>query len=478
MKKLLAGVMMTAFTALAYENCTVDGISWNYSVSNGKATIELSDLPNVESIIIPDALGGYPVSAIGEWVFDGCSSLVSVKVPDGVEKIGAHAFASCTSLSEFVIGGNVISIGEGAFDGCTSLKSVEIPDSVKTIGYMAFCGCTALESVSIGKGLDSIADRMFDGCLSLLQVSITENVKSIGEGAFAGCERLVSVKNAGGVTVIGREAFDECHSLSDFTIGRNVESIGVGAFWGCEALMSITIPGSASSVGSLAFYECVSLETIAFLGGAPDGLKGSRIFDSATKVYYPEAYADSYKAIVPEEKFAGYVTADIPEIADESQIFAALLGSADSRLAANIKSVAEYARYRDWASGLIGVSREEVKKSPNAWLSYALAAPKLITSTPKDGDISIQSFTRAEAEGVFNFTVDIKDIAIGNGAEEANIRKVIEVEGASDLSPGSFSADSVCVNSANASDGKIKFEVRPQNGSEKSFFFKVKFPCH
>lgn len=478
MKKLLAGVMMTAFTALAYENSTVDGVSWNYSVSYGKATIELSDLPNVESIIIPDALDGYPVSAIGEWVFDGCSSLVSVKVPDSVEKIGAHAFASCTGLSEFIIGGKVISIGEGAFDGCTSLKSVVIPDSVKTIGYMAFCGCTALESVSIGKGLDSIADRMFDGCPSLLQVSITENIKSIGEGAFAGCERLVSVKNAGGVTDIGREAFDGCYSLSDFTIGRDVKSIGVGAFWGCEALMFITIPESVSSVGSLAFYECTSLETIAFLGGVPDGLQGSRILDSATKVYYPEAYADSYKDIVPEEKFAGYVTADIPEIAAESEIFAALLGSADTRLAANIKSVAEYARYRNWASSLAGVSLEDVKKSPNAWLSYALATSKLIASTPSDGDISIRSFNRAEATGAFNFTVDIKDIAIGNGAEEANIRKVIEVEGASDLSSGSFSADSVCVNAASASDRKIKFEVRPQNGSEKSFFFKVKFHCH
>jgi hypothetical protein len=66
MKKLLAGVMMTAFTALAYENCTVDGISWNYSVSNGKATIEFADIRNVEFIVIPDALDGYPVSAIGE----------------------------------------------------------------------------------------------------------------------------------------------------------------------------------------------------------------------------------------------------------------------------------------------------------------------------------------------------------------------------------------------------------------------------
>ena len=152
-----------------------------------------------------------------------------------------------------------------------------------------------------------------------------ENVKVIGELAFAGCESLVSVKNAGGVTVIKRQAFEGCRYLVDFTIGANVESIGIGAFWGCEDLKSVTIPGSVTSIGYLAFCDCTSLEAVVFLGKSPSGMEDSCILDSAMKVYYPETYADSYKSIVPDEKFAGSVIEDIPEVETDAEIAAALL---------------------------------------------------------------------------------------------------------------------------------------------------------
>jgi hypothetical protein len=50
------------------------------------------------------------------------------------------------------------------FDGCTSLTSVTIPDSVTSIGYRAFCHCTSLTSVTIPDSVTSIGDWAFDGC--------------------------------------------------------------------------------------------------------------------------------------------------------------------------------------------------------------------------------------------------------------------------------------------------------------------------
>ena len=454
-KNVVVSAIVIAMTAVnAGETCTVNGIEWNYSVTDGKAAIECMYGLESETLEIPSVLDGYPVEGIGSLAFEGCR-MSSVMIPESVK-----------------------TIGNGAFDGCTKLKSVMIPDGVKTIGYMAFCGCTSLESVSIGKGLASISDSMFEGCSSLAEVTVPENVKVIGELAFAGCESLVSVKNAGGVTVIKRQAFEDCHYLSDFTIGANVESIGVGAFWGCESLKSITVPDNVTSIGYLAFCDCTSLETVVFLGKLPNGMEDSCILDSAMKVYYPETDADSYKSIVPDEKFAGFVTEDIPEVETDAEIAAALLGSADARLAANIKTAAEYGRYRAWASGLAGVSRPEVKKSPNAWLSYALALPELLTSVPKDGDVSIVSFDKASFSNDFSFKVKVKGVEIGDEAQEGNIMKVFDVEGATDLSDSAFSAESVTVETADADNGKVDFMVRPKDSTAKSFFIKVRFRCH
>ena len=38
-------------------------------------------------------------------------------------------------------------IGEGMFDGCSSLSTVNIPDTVKAIGSYAFSDCVSLEHV-------------------------------------------------------------------------------------------------------------------------------------------------------------------------------------------------------------------------------------------------------------------------------------------------------------------------------------------
>jgi hypothetical protein len=200
--------------------------------------------------------------------------------------------------------------------------------------------------------------------------------------------------------------------------------------------------------------------------------------DSAQKVYYPEAYVDSYKSIVSDGKFAGYVLEGIPEVMKDEDVEAALIGSVDARLFDNIRTAIEYGRYRAWALGLVGVSCQEVKKSPNAWLSYALASSELITSAPKDGDVSIVSFDRAPSSNGFSLTVKVDGVEIGDGAHEDNIQKVFDVEGTANIADSAFSAESVTLESVTCDNGKVKFIVQPKDSTAKSFFFKVKFHCY
>jgi hypothetical protein len=59
--------------------------------------------------------------------FEGCSSLESIELHEGIISIEREAFEGCSKLAKIIIPASVTSIGnkssaEGAFDGCSSLS--------------------------------------------------------------------------------------------------------------------------------------------------------------------------------------------------------------------------------------------------------------------------------------------------------------------------------------------------------------------
>ena len=141
------------------------------------------------------------VTAIGDFAFRYCTSLVSVTIGDSVTSIGDFAFRYCTSLVGVTIPDSVTSIGTGAFHGCSRLASVTISDSVTTIDVGAFSGCTSLESVTIPDSVTSIDYYAFSGCTSLASVTIPDSVTSIGFEAFG---YLNYDSKAEGFTIYGK----------------------------------------------------------------------------------------------------------------------------------------------------------------------------------------------------------------------------------------------------------------------------------
>ena len=52
------------------------------------------------AVVIPDTYEGLPVTSIGNWAFEGCTSLTSVTIPDSVTSIEDYAFNRCHKLIE------------------------------------------------------------------------------------------------------------------------------------------------------------------------------------------------------------------------------------------------------------------------------------------------------------------------------------------------------------------------------------------
>ncbi|MGN0887081.1 MAG: leucine-rich repeat domain-containing protein [Candidatus Spyradenecus sp.] len=238
------------------------------------------------SVVIPES-----VTSIGDYAFCGCSSLTSAVIPDGVTAIGKFAFQGCSSLVSVVISERVTSIWDSAFCGCSSLTSIIIPEGVTIIGSSAFAVCSSLTSVVIPEGVTSIEHNAFQGCSSLTSVVIPEGVTSIGDAAFQNCSSLTSVDIPEGVTSIGVSAFQNCSSLTSVDIPEGVTSIGVSAFQNCSSLTSVVIPASVTSIGSVAFSSCSRLKEVTFLGDVPEGKSYG-----GDRINFVQAYAGKWNA--------------------------------------------------------------------------------------------------------------------------------------------------------------------------------------
>ncbi|MBQ9010328.1 MAG: leucine-rich repeat protein [Clostridia bacterium] len=118
---------------------------------------------------------------------DGLTETMFVLEPE-TKTIRSAAFGS--SLMEIRLPEGLEEIGQGVFFA-TKIKSLYIPGTVKSIGMQAFSFCHELETVGIGEGVEEITDRAFHGSKKLKGVSIPASVKQIDGLAFSDTENVV-----------------------------------------------------------------------------------------------------------------------------------------------------------------------------------------------------------------------------------------------------------------------------------------------
>lgn len=150
-----------AFENIIFADANVKSICVNNWDTNGDGELSYGEAATVTSIgevfkgntsiTIFDELQYFKgLISIGESAFQGCSSLTSIILPDGITTIGDDMFIDCSSLTSIIIPNGVTSIGYSAFDFCSNLTAITIPESVTIIGDYAFYGCDAINSVIVG----------------------------------------------------------------------------------------------------------------------------------------------------------------------------------------------------------------------------------------------------------------------------------------------------------------------------------------
>jgi len=202
----------------------VDGISWTFTVSGGKASVggegfagQAVPTDTAGAIEVPSMLGDCPVTSIGDNAFSCCARLTSVKIPEGVKSIGENGFYYCEGLTNVTMPSSLTSIGANAFFRCSGLDGIELPEGLTNIENGAFTECGNLTSIAIPSHVANLG-QLFLGCTNLTSLTISEGVTSIGTVAFSGCTRLTSLTIPSTVTSVGYGAFKDCTVLSKLII--------------------------------------------------------------------------------------------------------------------------------------------------------------------------------------------------------------------------------------------------------------------
>ncbi|MCD8341519.1 MAG: leucine-rich repeat domain-containing protein, partial [Clostridiales bacterium] len=175
---------------------------YTYTLSDGAATITGYD-GDGGAVTVPASLDGYPVVAIGDSAFAGCTQLTSITLSEGITSIGQWAFYGCTSLTSLTIPASVTSIGTWLTSGCTSLTEIVVEEgnsAYASVGGVLFnaaltelicCPIGYVGDYTVPDGVTAIDESAFEGCTGLTSVTLPASLITIEDSAFADCTGLV-----------------------------------------------------------------------------------------------------------------------------------------------------------------------------------------------------------------------------------------------------------------------------------------------
>ena len=261
---------------------TYSAVEGGVAITGPGKDFALSSENRVETITVPDTIGGQPVVGIASGAFKekfvgslygGANSgvrVITVKLPETVQYIDDDAFSGCQGLAAVNMPRDLKRIGERAFYNCKNLVDAEFPAGLELIEYGAFWNCFALKGNADGiialpegakvqlTGAGQNQDSAFSMCSSVQGYDISnDEFKTDKDGV---------IFTADGKTLV---QYPLGRTSSSYDIPEGTETIGQNAFKWHQSdtknpnnLKSLTFPESITETKACAFSNCENLESI------------------------------------------------------------------------------------------------------------------------------------------------------------------------------------------------------------------------
>lgn len=228
---------------------TDDGLSYTVTSAADKTVEVAKPTPAyaIENVTIPATVtnGGvtYTVTGIADQAFMSNSTIVSLKISDGVKKIGKSAFQGCSKLEKVDMGNTIETLGDNAFFTSSKIQTLVLSKTVKTIGKWGLRGMSGLVSLTLSDDLEAVSDGMCWGNTKLKGITIPDKVTTIGENAFASCSAIDTIQLGASVTKLAGKAFAYVSNYKKITCRAAVpptcgdeKSLGAEAVFGKATL--------------------------------------------------------------------------------------------------------------------------------------------------------------------------------------------------------------------------------------------------
>ena len=276
MKKLLWVLILLLLPLTAWaEDAEIhrDG-AFFYQIADGEATLTGCDWDAMQadslymfaeppvSLEIPATLGGYPVTAIGGWLFsslDVCpvDAPFEVVFPEGLRALDADTFAECFYAVKVTLPATLEIIPEGCFDQISA--EIEFPNgnprySCENGFLINNTTQTLLYTAPSSHGNPLPAVRRLGDC-SLMNwlwyddddPVLPDTLESVGSYIFYDCG-VTRVTFPDGITELSPYTF-YCTDLQEVHLPASLREIPDYCFWNCQ-LIALTIPDGVTRIGA------------------------------------------------------------------------------------------------------------------------------------------------------------------------------------------------------------------------------------
>ena len=288
-----------------------------YAGLSGKVTVPASIIYNNVS---------YDVTEIGNYAFQGNTTITEIVLPEGIKTIGADCFERMTKLTKvnipqtvesifrFESSGNGITQNESNYQGGLLIidncllkvkkeltGQVDVPEGTRLVAGYAFSGCKELTRISLPETVTEVGPYAFESCKKLGEINLPKGLKVIHKGTFNSCETLgtSTLTLPENLQEIEDFSFWKTVRLTELRFPEGLRKIGDQAFWQ-SGLKRIWLPASIESLGTWAFADLTVLEEVHLAAPDPSAITlGNGVFDSAptgAKLYVPYGSRTLYQS--------------------------------------------------------------------------------------------------------------------------------------------------------------------------------------